>query len=126
VGPAEGIQPEEAGMMLEDARETHRLMFDHYDDMDFIGRVVRLNGEIIGYTFGYPITDTDFCVFAEITDRSFKGLPAFIFREFCRDMAVLPYDRVNVMDAFGLPCLEKTKQSFRPLEVLAVYTVYKK
>lgn len=121
-----GEQPEEAGMMLSDARETHRLMFQHYDEMDFIGRVVKLDGQIIGYTFGYQLNTRDFCVFAEITDRSFKGLPAFIFREFCRDMAVLPYDRVNVMDAFGLPTLEKTKQSFRPAEVLAVYTVYKK
>ncbi len=117
---------EEAKHMMDDARETHRLMFNYYDELDFIGRVVRVDGKIVGYTFGYPINQTDFCVFAEITDRSFKGLPAFIFREFCRDMAMLPYDRVNVMDAFGLPRLERTKQSFHPAEVLAVYTVYKK
>jgi uncharacterized protein len=121
-----GAIPDEARYMLEDARETHRLMLNSYEKLDFIGRVVRLEGEIIAYTFGHMISAADFCVFAEITNRGFKGLPAFIFRRFCRDIAVLPYARVNVMDAFGLPRLEKTKRSFRPAEVLAVYTVYKK
>lgn len=116
---------QEARMMLDDARASHRVMFRHYRDLGFTARVVKVDGKIVAYTFGYPLTDTDFCVFAEIADQSFKGLPSFIFREFCRDEVMRPFERVNVMDCFGLPQLEVTKQSFRPVEVLPVYTIYK-
>ncbi|MEW5894637.1 MAG: phosphatidylglycerol lysyltransferase domain-containing protein [Candidatus Omnitrophota bacterium] len=116
----------EAQQMIDDARESHHMIFNDYEALGMIGRVVVVDGNIIAYTFGYPISNTDFCIFAEITDRDYKGLPCFIFREFCKDKEVLPFDRVNVMDAFGLPSLEATKISFRPLEALDVYSVYKK
>jgi hypothetical protein len=101
------------------------MMFYNHDRLGMMARVVKVDGRIVAYTFGYPLTRRDFCVFAEITDRAFKGLPSFIFSEFCGDPEVVPFERVNVMDAFALPKLEQTKYSFRPIETLPVYTVYK-
>ncbi|HSV43010.1 MAG TPA: phosphatidylglycerol lysyltransferase domain-containing protein [Candidatus Bathyarchaeia archaeon] len=116
---------EEALIMRHEAREYHRMILKQPDVLGYTGRVVRVGGKIVGYTFGYPVDQRDFCVFAEITDRSLKGMPAYIFREFCRDKVVEPFERVNVMDAFALPSIAETKHSFHPHATLPIYMVYK-
>lgn len=109
--------------MIEENEAVHALVLKNYQELDLIGRVVRINGNIKAYTFGFAVSPEIFCILFEITDLSVKGLPAFIFREFCRDRDVRAYKFINAMDDFGMPDVAKTKMSFRPAVLLPSYVV---
>ena len=78
------------------------------------------------YTFGYALGDRMFCVLLEIADLSFKGLGAFIFREFCADQALKRYLFINVMDDLGVPRLGKSKMLYRPTVMFPSYVITEK
>ncbi len=108
--------------MIEENRFVHRLAMDYYKELDLVGRVVSVDDQIRAYTFGYRLNENTFCVLLEVADLSLKGLPTFIFSEFCRDDAVSPFEFINAMDDFGMENVERTKLSFRPHKILPVYT----
>ena len=90
------------------------------------GLVVRVAGmgsdsfAIKAFTFGEFLGGNQSSITIEKTDLEIKGLAQFIFSEFCRrnwaDRAL-----VNVGDDWGLPSLAWTKQSYRPVKLLAKY-----
>jgi len=84
---------------------------------------VEVQGEVVAYTFGYPLNDDTFCVLFEVTDLSFKGLAAFIFSRFCSDDAVKRFEFINAMDDFEAAALTQAKMSWRPVRLEPVYTV---
>lgn len=111
--------------MVEENARVHQRVLASCDDLGLVGRVVEVEGRIVAYSFGYPLTAEVFCILFEIVDLAYRGLPAFIFREFCRDPDVEAYSFINVMDDFALPNIQKTKLSFHPAVLMASYTVAK-
>jgi len=109
----------EGAMMLEDAASVHRRAFEAHSDLGLTGRVVRLNGRIVGYTFGFALRPDIFCVLLEVADREITGLSAFLFREFCREMS--GYSIIHAMDDSGLERLRAAKLSYHPLKILTSY-----
>lgn len=111
--------------MLQDAASIHRRALSEGEGLGLIGRVVEVNGEIAGYTFGYPLNRETFCIALEVADREKKGAAAYLFRAFCRSLA--GFDRldrlkwINAMDDSGLPDLRRTKMSYRPEKKLGLY-----
>lgn len=112
--------------MLSENRLVHRRALEYINQLGLIGRVVKVNGKIAGYTFGYEVNQTMFCVLLEITDLSIDGLSTFIFREFCGDPLLEKYQLINVMDDFGMPNVEKTKMSYHPAKLIPSYTITKR
>ena len=108
--------------MLEDSRSTHRIAITHAEALGIIGRVVRIDGEIRGYTFGYPLNKDTLCVLFEITDIGIKGLAQFIYREFCKEL-IGTYRWVNAMDDSGLENLKRVKHSYHPIQLLPSYNI---
>jgi len=106
--------------MLEDSRKVIQEAFANYKKLRLTGVVVRINGQIRGFTFGYPLHKDTFCVLYEITDLSVKGLAQFIFRQFC---AGLKYKYINIMDDSGLENLRKVKLSYKPERLVASYII---
>jgi len=109
--------------MLEDNRRVQEAVFEHYEELGLVGRVVRVKDNIVGYTFGYTLTQKIFCVLFEIADLDFKGLPVYIFREFCADPQVALFSFINAMDDFALENIQKTKLSFRPKILFSSYVI---
>ncbi len=109
--------------MLEDNRRVHTAALKYHTELGLTGRVVESDGKIKAYTFGYPLNEEMFCVLFEIADLEIKGLPAYIFREFCDDETVRPYKFINAMDDFAMPNLQRTKLSYQPLVLVPSYTV---
>ena len=109
--------------MLEDNRKVHELALKNDEFLNLIGRVVFVDKKIAAYTFGYPLSRDTFCVLFEITDLNYKGLPAYIFREFCKDASLRKYRFINVMDDFELQNIQKTKMSFKPSVMFPAYVV---
>lgn len=108
--------------MLEDSRSAHRIAIRHSKALGLLGRVVRIDGEIRGYTFGYPLSADTFCVIFEITDLGIKGLAQFIYREFCKELSTT-YKWVNAMDDSGLENLKRVKSSYRPAQLIPSYNI---
>ncbi len=109
--------------MLFENRMVHRLVLAHAGRLDLIGRVVEVNGQIVAYTFGYPVNTATFCVLFEVADLSVKGLASFVFHRFCQDPALESFTWVNAMDDFEAEHLARTKMSWRPDHLQAVYAV---
>lgn len=112
--------------MLEENRKVHQLILKHYREWGLTGRVVFVNDTLKAYSFGFPLRQKIFCILLEVCDLNYKGLPVFIFREFCNDKALQHYQFINVMDDFGLEKIKTTKMSFRPSVLLPMYSVTRK
>jgi hypothetical protein len=106
-------------MMLEDAESSHRRALENFTALGLTGRVMRLDGRIVGYTFGYPLRPDIFCVLLEVADREITGLAAWLYREFCREMS--GYAMIHAMDDSGLDRLRAAKLSYHPAKILTVY-----
>ena len=108
--------------MLDDSRSAHRIAIAHAKALGLVGRVVRINREIKGYTFGYPLNTNTFCILFEIADLSIKGLAQFIYREFCKEL-MDSYKWINAMDDSGLENLRRVKRSYQPCQLIPSYNI---
>ena len=107
--------------IAKDAEHAHRQGVTHAADSGLIGRVVEVDGQIAAYTFGYPLNSTTFCILFEIADRTVKGLGAYIFREFCRELE--SYELINTMDDSGLEGLRRAKQAYHPAKLVESFII---
>jgi hypothetical protein len=120
---AEGVATDPASleaMMRQDARFAHRWAMRQAKE-SLIGRVVEVDGVIAGYTFGFALSETTFCVLLEIADRSIRGLAAWIFHQFCSEQS--PYEWINTMDDSGLSRLARAKRHWHPVRLIPSYAV---
>ncbi|MDP1770590.1 MAG: phosphatidylglycerol lysyltransferase domain-containing protein [Nitrospirota bacterium] len=101
-------------MLLADAESVHDVLWSHAPVLQIIGTVVRVQGRICAYTFGYWLTNTTFCVLLEVADRARPGLAQYLFRETCRMALSQGADAINTMDDAGLPGLRASKQAYHP------------
>jgi uncharacterized protein len=109
--------------MLKDNRLVHARALFFAKTIGLIGRVLVVDDKIVGYSFGYELTPSVFCILFEVTDLTFQGSACTIFKEFCLDPCVRSYDEINVMDDLGLEHLRQTKLSFRPSRMVSAYVV---
>ena len=105
--------------MLEDSEHAHRTGLSNADELGLDGTVVRLEGKLKGYSFGYPLNNKIYCIIFEITDTRLRGIAQFLFREFCRRKGNYPF--INAMDDSGLENLKRVKLSYHPVEQLRSY-----
>ena len=110
-----------ARQMLADSAAAHREALDHWRTLGLTGHVVRVDGRVRAYTFGYGRSSSVFCVLLEVADRSIPGLAAWIFRERCRLAAAEGYEFINTMDDSGLPSLAQSKRAYHPVRLVPSY-----
>lgn len=111
--------------MVRENEKVHELVLRYSRQLGLAGRVVKVDGKIKAYSFGFAINSNMFCILFEIADLEIKGLPVYIFREFCRDPALRAFKFINVMDDFELNNIRQTKMSFHPCAMLRSYVVMK-
>lgn len=110
--------------MLLDNLSCLQILLSDYRNLNFIGRVVEVDNQIRGFSFGFELNKETFCILFEIADLSFKGLSQYIFREFCAE--VKKYKYINIMDDLGLENLRAVKMSYRPVRLIPSYIVTRK
>lgn len=109
-------------VMLDDSQSAHQIGISHADELGLVGRVVRINGQLCGYTFGYELNKDTFCVLFEISDLNIKGLAQFIYREFCKEL-MASYKWINAMDDSGLENLKRVKHAYHPKRLIPTYNI---
>jgi hypothetical protein len=105
--------------MIQDARSVHHRALLEAGRLGLVGRLVEVDGEIAGYTFGFPLNRETFCILLEVADREKSGAAAYLFRAFCRSLA--EFEWINAMDDSGIPGLRQTKESYRPEKKLGLF-----
>jgi hypothetical protein len=84
----------------------------NFSNLDLIGKIVRVDGELKAYSFGFELNKDTFCILSEVADLNFYGIAQFLFREFSDSLEKYKY--INVMDDSGLENLRRTKLSYQP------------
>jgi hypothetical protein len=103
-------------LLLDDATPSHEVVWSHASELGLSGTVVRINGTVRAYTFGYWLTHATWCVLLEVTDRTVSGLAQYLFHVSCRAAFSRGAEFVNTMDDAGLPGLRLSKQAYHPVE----------
>ena len=109
--------------MLQENRRVHARLLKYWKNLDLIVRVVKVEGRVIGYTFGFVLDENTFCIYAEIADRAYQGSAAYMFRCFCSDQELKGFNRINTMDDFAMPKVAMAKQAYHPSELISSYAV---
>jgi hypothetical protein len=109
--------------MLQENRLVHARLLKYWQPLRLIARVLKVNGKIIGYTFGFNVNESTFCIYAEIADLKIAGSAAYMFKCFCADEQLKNFSRINTMDDFAMPNVARTKQAYHPSELISSYSV---
>jgi len=109
--------------MLEENRLVHERLLKFWRPAELVVRVLKVDRKIAGYTMGYALDGSTFCVYAEITDLSITGAASYIFKSFCADEALMGFSRINTMDDFAMPNVARAKKAYHPSELMVSYTV---
>jgi uncharacterized protein len=104
-----------AGLLLDDVLSAHEVAWAHGSELSLVGRVLRLEGRIRAYTFGYWLNKDTWCVLLEVADRTIPGLAQYLFRDTCRLALSEGAEFINTMDDAGLPGLRLSKQTYHPM-----------
>ena len=102
------------------ARELHacRVALRNWQALGLTGMVVRVEGRVVGFTFGEALSARQSVIHIEKTHPAYHGAAQFIFSEFCR-RCWSEYPECNVGDDWGIPSLRFTKMSYRPRRLLS-------
>lgn len=93
-----------------------RRVFDHYEELEMEGGLLRVNGQVVAFTMGSQVSDDTFDVQFEKALTQFEGAYPMINREFARYIQV-KYPQVvylNREEDMGEEGLRKAKQSYYP------------
>ncbi len=110
---AEGLEAF-AALLLEDAISVHEVVWSRGSELGLAGSVLRLDGRIRAYTFGYRLAPRTWCVLLEVADRTTPGSAQFLFRHTCRTALNGGAEFINTMDDSGLSGLRLSKQAYHP------------
>lgn len=88
--------------------------FEYYEELGFVGGLIRVDGAVVAYTMGERMNDDTFCVHFEKAFSSYRGAYPMINREFCEhELSVYKY--VDREDDLGVDNLRKAKLSYYPV-----------
>lgn len=98
---------------LRNEQKAMAFAMKHFRQLELLGGALRVNGEIIAFTYGAPVNHDTFCVHIEKADTGFDGAYAVINQEFA---AHIPekYTYINREEDLGIPGLRKAKLSYQP------------
>ena len=94
----------------------------HWNELDACGGVLRVNGQMVAFTYGAPVNHDTFDVCMEKADTNCEGAFAFINRSFVQSLPE-KFIYINREDDLGIPGLRQSKLSYHPSLLLHKYTV---
>ena len=83
------------------------------DELDLIGGLLRINGEVVAFTIGEPICEDTFVVHIEKAYADIQGAYPMINQQFV-EHECKQYKYINREEETGAEGLRKAKLSYRP------------
>ena len=94
---------------------------EHYDELELLGAVIKINKKIIALTIGEKINDDTFVIHFEKAFKSYSGAYSIINYEFSKILYNLGFKYINREEDLGIPGLRKSKLSYNPLILVKKY-----
>ncbi len=88
-------------------------VFENYEELGYIGGLIRADGKVIAYTMGERMTDEMFCVHIEKAFSDIRGAYPMINQQFVKN-ELSQYKYINREDDTGAENLRKAKLSYYP------------
>lgn len=94
--------------------EAVKKAFEYFDELDMVGGLIRVNGEVIAYTLGEAqMNGHCFVSHFEKAPADMIGAYPIINQEFTKN-CLMQYEYVNREEDLGIEGLRKAKQSYHP------------
>lgn len=94
-----------------------------FERLDFQGGILKVNDEIIAFSFGEPLNSNTIVIHIEKANIEYQGAYQAINREFLAN-AWNSYNLVNREEDLGIEGLRKAKQSYHPLYLQHKFDAY--
>ena len=94
--------------------------FENYEKLNFKGGVLKVDGQIVAFTFGEEMNEDIFCTHVEKAFSDIRGAYPMINREFA-ERELSQYKYINREDDTGLEGLRRAKLSYYPAILLEKY-----
>ena len=107
--------------------ERHSMIFalQHFKELDLMGGAIRIDNQLVAFTFGSPINQDTFGVHVEKADTHYDGAYSIINQEFASRIPE-QYLYINREEDLGIPGLRQAKLSYNPTILLPKAAVIKK
>lgn len=97
----------------------------NFDALGLKGGLIRIDGEVVAYTFGEALSDEMFCTHVEKAFSDMRGAYPIINREFAKN-SLGNFQFVNREEDLGIEGLRRAKLSYKPEFLVEKYVaVYK-
>lgn len=105
---------------LEDELKIIKLVFDNFESLDYVGGVLRIDGEVVAYTMGEEMSQDYFCVHFEKAYPDIRGAYPMINQQFVKN-ELSSYRYIDREDDVGIENLRKAKLSYYPAKLAEKY-----
>lgn len=102
---------------LQDERRSINAALEKFQELDIIGGVLMIKGQIAGFTYGAPLNHETFDTCVEKADTAYEGAYAVLNNEFAK-MIPEQFVYINREEDLGLEGLRKAKLSYNPHIIL--------
>lgn len=109
---------------IEAEREVLNLSFENFEKFGFTGGLLRVDGEVVAFTFGEKLNENTFVTHFEKAFADIRGAYPMINNQFALN-TINSFEFVNREDDIGSEGLRKAKLSYYPEILLEKYTAVK-
>lgn len=110
---------------LREERQSMIFALQHFKELDLMGGAIRIDNQLVAFTFGSPINQDTFGVHVEKADTHYDGAYSIINQEFASRIPE-QYLYINREEDLGIPGLRQAKLSYNPTILLPKAAVIKK
>lgn len=103
-------------------RKSMHYVLDHWEQLDGMGGILRVEGKVVAFTYGAAINRDTFDVCVEKADTGYEGAYAVINREFARHIPER-FVYINREEDLGIEGLRKAKLSYQPEMILEKHLI---
>lgn len=96
--------------------------FDHFVDLELIGRIAYAEGIPVGFAIGELLTPKTALLHLSKTLHSYKGVTPFLYRDFALHLPDT-VEWINLEQDLGIPSLRHAKEAYEPDMLLPKYRV---
>ncbi len=109
---------------IEAEREVLNLSFDNFEKFGFTGGLLRVDGDVVAFTFGEKLNENTFVTHFEKAFADIRGAYPMINNQFAQN-TINCFEFVNREDDVGSEGLRKAKLSYYPEILLEKFTAVK-
>jgi hypothetical protein len=102
---------------LRNERQAMTLALNHVAELQLLGGAIRVNGKLVAFAYGAPVTTDTFGIHIEKADASIGGAYNMINQELARRVPE-HYTYINREEDLGIPGLRQAKGSYHPYLLL--------